>query len=72
LRRTCRTRLSEIGISEEVAERVIGHTKLGMVGVYNQHRYTLEIRAALEAWERRLLAIIEPPTDNVVSFAKSA
>lgn len=72
LRRTCRTRLSEIGISEEVAERVIGHTKLGMVGVYNQHKYTLEIRAALEAWERRLLAIIEPPTDNVVPFAKVA
>ncbi|MCK7581535.1 MAG: tyrosine-type recombinase/integrase [Chromatiales bacterium] len=39
LRRTCRTRLSEIGISEEVAERVIGHTKLGVVGIYNQHRY---------------------------------
>ncbi|MBK1656539.1 tyrosine-type recombinase/integrase [Allochromatium vinosum] len=72
LRRTCRTRLSEIGISEEVAERVIGHTKLGVVAVYNQHKYALEIRAALEAWERRLLAIIEPPTDNVVTFAKTA
>ena len=72
LRRTCRTRLSEIGISEEVAERVIGHTKLGVVAVYNQHRYALEIRAALEAWERRLLAIVNPPTDNVVSFAKTA
>lgn len=72
LRRTCRTRLAEIGISEEVAERVIGHTKLGVVGVYNQHRYELEIRAALEAWERRLLAIIDPPTDNVVSFTKTA
>ncbi|MBK1655368.1 tyrosine-type recombinase/integrase [Allochromatium vinosum] len=70
LRRTCRTRLSEIGISEEVAERVIGHTKLGVVGVYNQYKYALEIRAALEAWERRLLAIVNPTTDNVVSFAK--
>lgn len=72
LRRTCRTRLAEIGISEEVAERVIGHVKLGVVGIYNQHRYELEIRAALEAWERRLLAIIDPPTDNVVSFTKTA
>lgn len=72
LRRTCRTRLAEIGISEEVAERVIGHTKLGVIGIYNQHKYTLEIRAALEAWERRLLTIVNPPTDNIVSFAKSA
>src|SRR5690606_9384961 len=29
LRRTCRTRLSECGISEEIAERVIGHAHQG-------------------------------------------
>ena len=72
LRRTCRTRLSEIGISQEVAERVIGHGQIGVVAVYNQHRYSLEIRAALEAWERRLLTIVEPPEDNVEPFAKVA
>jgi integrase len=61
LRRTCRTRLSEIGIPQEIAERVIGHTAQGVVGVYDQHKYRDEIRAALEAWERRLLGIVEPP-----------
>lgn len=70
LRRTCRTRLSEIGISQEIAEKVIGHKQEGVIAVYNQHRYALEIRAALESWERRLLAIIDPPQDNVLPFAK--
>lgn len=72
LRRTCRTRLSEIGITQEVAEKVIGHKQAGVVAVYNQHRYSLEIRAALESWERRLLAIIEPPSDNVVRIKRTA
>lgn len=72
LRRTCRTRLAEIGIGAEIAERVIGHAPKGMVGVYDQHRYQHEIRAALEAWERRLLGIITPPVDNVVPFRLAA
>jgi integrase len=58
LRRTCRTGLSACGIAEEISERVIGHAHKGIVAVYNQHRYDTEKRAALEAWERRLLAII--------------
>lgn len=57
LRRTTRTGLSAAGVSEEVAERVIGHAKRGMTAVYNRHEYVLEKRAALEAWERRLATI---------------
>jgi integrase len=72
LRRTCRTRLSEIGIAQEVAERVIGHTAQGVVGVYDQHKYRHEIRAALEGWERRLLGIIDPPEANILPFAKAS
>ncbi|NCA72593.1 MAG: DUF4102 domain-containing protein [Sphingobacteriia bacterium] len=72
LRRTCRTRLSEIGIAQEVAEKVIGHTAQGVVGVYDQHKYRHEIRAALQAWERRLLGIIDPPAGNVVELVRGA
>ena len=71
LRRTCRTRLSEIGIAQEVAEKVIGHVQEGVVAIYNQHQYAVEIRNALEQWERRLLAIIDPPEDNILPFAKA-
>jgi integrase len=68
LRRTCRTGLAAEGIIAEIAERVVGHVQNGMIGVYDQHRYDQEKRAALEAWERRLLRIVEAKetTDNVV------
>jgi len=72
LRRTCRTRLAEIGVAGEVAERVIGHAPKGIIGVYDQHKYQHEIRAALEAWERRLLGIVTPRADNVVAFKLAA
>jgi len=49
--------LAACGISETVAELTIGHTRKGIAAVYDQHAYDAEKRAALEAWERRLLRI---------------
>lgn len=57
LRRTMRTGLAAAGVSETVAELVIGHMRQGIAAVYDLHRYDAEKRAALEAWERRLLRI---------------
>jgi len=70
LRRTLRTRLAELGVSDVVAERVLGHKLQGVLGVYNRHSYDLEKRQALELWERRLheiLGLIEPMS-NVIPF----
>ncbi len=77
LRRTCRTALSSLGISPVVAELVIGHRQQGIAKVYDLHRFDAEKRAALEAWEKRLFAIVgepEPaaPGDNVVELATRA
>lgn len=58
LRRTCRTGLAAAGVSEIVAELTIGHTRKGIAGTYDLHRYDAEKRLALEAWERRLLSIV--------------
>lgn len=58
LRRTFRTALAAEGISDTVAEAVVGHTRKGIIGVYDRHRYDPEKRAALESWERRLMRII--------------
>jgi len=70
LRRTLRTRLAEIGISDVVAERVLGHKLQGMLAVYNRHSYDMEKRQALSAWEQRLRNIlgIVKPDDNIVSI----
>ena len=57
-RRTMRTGLSACKVRPDVAELTIGHTKTGIVAVYDQHQFDAERRAALEAWERRLLVIV--------------
>lgn len=72
LRRTLRTRLAEIGVSDMIAERVLGHKLQGMMAVYNQHTYDVEKRQALMNWEQRLMEIIgaPEPESNVVQFRK--
>jgi integrase len=51
LRRTGRTGLSRLGISYDVAERVIGHAVGGRLGqTYDRHDFVREKRAALDAW----------------------
>jgi integrase len=70
LRRTLRTRLAEIGVSDVVAERVLGHKLQGLLAVYNQHPYDAEKRAALLRWEVRLAEILghETKKQNVIKF----
>jgi integrase len=58
LRRTMRTGLSACKIRPDISELTIGHTKRGIVAVYDQHAFDDERRVALEAWEARLLAIV--------------
>jgi integrase len=68
LRRTVRTRLSELRVRENVAEMVIGHARKGLARVYDQHQYRDEMREALEAWERKLRSIVRPATSKVVAL----
>lgn len=74
LRRTVRTRLSELGVAPFVAEMILAHAQQGVARVYDLHRYDDEKRAALEAWERRLLAIVGPAPEpaNVVPMRARA
>lgn len=77
LRRTMRTGLSACRVRPDIAEIAIGHVIGGIRGTYDQHDYSDEIRAALEAWERRLTAIIEGrdpdgvDSRNVVQIAEA-
>jgi integrase len=78
LRRSMRTGLSACRVRPDIAEIAIGHVIGGIRGTYDQHDYSDEIRAALEAWDRRLTAIIEgrdPDSasgDNVVQMVERA
>lgn len=72
LRRTLRTRLAELGVSDVVAERVLGHKLQGIMGVYNRHAYDEEKRQALMKWEGRLKEILgqSRPVDNVIQLRR--
>ena len=59
LRRTARTNMARVGISDEVGEEVVNHIKPGVVGVYNKYRYDKEKEAALLKWEGLLLEILK-------------
>ena len=68
LRRTVRTRLSQLRVSPEIAELVIGHGRKGITRVYDQHEALDERREALELWAARLRSIVTPPPENVTDL----
>ena len=59
-----------MGIAPHVIEKVLNHasgTFAGVAGVYNLYGYDDEKRRALEAWAKKVAAILHPDdTDNVV------
>lgn len=56
LRSTARSHLAALGVNIIVAERCLNHSLGGLVGVYDQHDYMTERRAALETWASFVLA----------------
>src|SRR5206468_209356 len=58
LRRTLRSALAELGVSYEIAERVIGHAMPQLERTYNVFTYREEKRSALEQWARHLAVIV--------------
>jgi hypothetical protein len=60
LRRTVATGLQRLGVRLEVTEGVSNHvsgSRAGIVGVYEQHDWAKETRAALDAWGKRVTTI---------------
>jgi integrase len=72
LRRTLRTGLAELGVSFEVAERVLNHAMAGLQAVYNRHNYMAEKRTALTLWAGHVLALAQRHEPTVVAFRPAA
>jgi integrase len=72
LRRTMATKLSELGFWDEVIDVIQNHKKRGIVRTYNRNRYDREKQEALEAWERKLLAITSGKREGRVLSLLSA
>ena len=58
LRRTAATNLAELGVRSDVVEAILNHARPGVAGTYNRSSPLAERRAALEAWGRRIAAIV--------------
>lgn len=75
LRRTVATNLQRLGTRLEVTEAVLGHvsgSRAGIVGIYQRHNFADEKKAALEAWARKLDAIVSgKPAGNVVELVSA-
>lgn len=75
LRRTMASGMARIGIALPVIERCLNHVSGsfgGIVGVYQQHEYRVETRAALRAWAKLIDDIVSNRNaSNVIPMIKS-
>ena len=58
LRRTVRTRLAALKVTDVTAEMIIGHGRQGLQRVYDQHQYVDEMREGLELWAAKLRILV--------------
>ena len=70
IRRTVRSHLSRLKISEEAREAVLGHARPGIKGVYDRYEYFDEKHEALTLWAARLRSIVELRRPNFIPLAK--
>ncbi|MGD9922440.1 MAG: tyrosine-type recombinase/integrase [Pseudorhodoplanes sp.] len=74
LRRTLATGLQRLGIGLQVIERILGHvagSRAGIVGVYQRHSFDDEARQALDAWARRVDALVSGKAANVLPMRRA-
>jgi hypothetical protein len=70
-RRTLTHGIAGLGVAPHISDKILAHQQVisGVAAVYNLYKYSDERRAALEAWAKRLAAIIEAePTGNVAEL----
>jgi integrase len=65
LRRTAATRMTELGFTRFMVDRILNHVEPGVGRVYDRYEYLREKRQALEAWAMRLEDIIAGHTARV-------
>jgi integrase len=59
IRRSMRSGLAKLGVSEAVGELCLGHKPGGLVGVYDVHDYAAEKRAAWLTWGDHVSALLK-------------
>ena len=70
LRRTARTHLEALGVAPHIAERCLNHKIKGVEGIYNQHDYFEERKAALNTWAALLGQLEKGDAGKVIPIRK--
>ena len=70
LRRTARSLMARAGVPRDHAERVLGHSRPGVEGVYDQHHYTTEKASALRALAGLVAEIVQVRPGRRVSHGR--
>jgi integrase len=73
LRRTCATRMAELGVQPHIVEAVLNHVsghKHGVAGIYNHAVYAAEKAQALAMWADHIAAITTGTKRRVVAFGR--
>ena len=73
-RRTCATRMSDLGILPHAIEALLNHVsgfRRGIAGVYNKSLYAAEKKQALGIWADHLAAITQGRRTNVRALSAS-
>jgi integrase len=74
LRRTCATRMADLGVQPHVIEAVLNHIgghKAGVAGIYNRAIYAPEKAQALTLWANHITALIEGRASNVTALKRT-
>jgi integrase len=69
LRRTCATRMADLGVQPHIIEAVLNHYgghRAGVAGVYNRSPYEREMKAALALWAEHVRVLVEGGEKKVV------
>jgi integrase len=75
IRRSCASRMADIGILPHVIEAALNHqsgTKRGVAGIYNRSTYAREKKQALDLWGDHVVSVVENRESNIMSFRGNA
>ena len=72
LRRTAASHMTGMGIPRLVVSKILNHVERGVTAVYDRHSYDQEKRQALEAWGRKLQALLKGAEGKVIPLVTRA
>lgn len=70
LRRTAASHMTSLGIPRLVVAKILNHVESGVTKVYDRHSYDAEKRQALEAWGRKVMALVTGETAQVIPMQR--